>query len=40
LTIAGGFTVPPILSKFMQSSFGYEKKNADKIAQLVSPMAM
>ncbi len=32
LTIAGGFTVPPLLSKLMQSSFGYEKKNADKIA--------
>ena len=32
LTIAGGFTVPPILSRLMQSSLGYEKKNADKIA--------
>ena len=40
LTIAGGFTVPPIMSKLLQSSLGYEKKNADKIAQLVSPMAM
>ena len=40
LTIAGGFTVPPIMSSLMQSTLGYEKKNADKLAQLVSPMAM
>lgn len=40
LTIAGGFTVPPIMSGLMQKSMGWEKKHSDKVAQLVSPMAM
>lgn len=32
LTIAGGFIVPPMLSKSIQASAGFEKKHADKIA--------
>lgn len=40
LTIAGGFTVPPIMSGLIHNSTGWEKKKTDKVAQLVSPMAM
>jgi len=40
LTIAGGFTLPPILSPIVQSKFGVEKGRADKIVQLLSPMVM
>jgi len=40
LTIAGGFTVPPIMSAAITKAWGIEKSRSDKIAQLVSPMAM
>lgn len=40
LTIAGGFILPPYVSKAMQSATGWEKKHADKLAQLTTPMAM
>ena len=40
LTIAGGCILPPYVSKAMQASTGFEKKHADKIAQLTTPMAM
>ena len=41
LTIAGGFTVPPLVSSALQSSAGaMEKPAADKVAQLISPMGM
>ena len=40
LTIAGGFTVPPLVSSALQSGSGMEKPAADKVAQLISPMGM
>jgi len=40
LTIAGGFTVPPLVSGVLQSSASIEPSAADKIAQLISPMGM
>ena len=40
LTIAGGFTVPPIVSGMLLGTTGMEKKSSDKVAQLISPMGM
>ena len=40
LTIAGGFTVPPLMSTMYQESCNMSKQTADKVAQLTSPMAM
>lgn len=40
LTIAGGFTVPPLMSSTFQNMMGLTKSSADKVSQLVSPMAM
>lgn len=40
LTIAGGFTVPPLVSTMLRSQFNMNKNSADKVAQLVSPMGM
>ena len=40
LTIAGGFTLPPLLSAALQKKANLEAKYADKITQLTTPMAM
>lgn len=41
LTIAGGFTVPPIVSNLLLSCSAVKsKQRADQIAQLISPMGM
>jgi len=40
LTIAGGFTVPPLVSAMLVNQTEMEKSRADKVAQLVSPMGM
>jgi ACR3 family arsenite efflux pump ArsB len=40
LTMAGGFTVPPIMSAALTNKFGFDKKRSDKIAQLASPAVL
>jgi len=40
LTIAGGFTLPPLVSQVIKDSWGLQQKNADKVAQLITPMGM
>lgn len=40
LTIAGGFTVPPLVSKSLQHGAGMDRTSADRAAQLISPMGM
>lgn len=40
LTMAGGFTVPPLMSGALTNIFGFEKSRSDKIAQLASPAAL
>jgi hypothetical protein len=40
VTIAAGFTLPPILADYLSKSGAVEEKNAGKVAQLMSPIGM
>lgn len=40
LTIGAGFTLPPVVASGLHSATGMERKNADKVAQLATPMGM
>ncbi len=40
LTMAGGFTLPPLMSGYLTNKFGFEEKVSFRIAQLATPAAL